>query len=252
MYRSLSFSFGPICFGSLLQGVCKALRSVLHHANKPHGDHYVHDPGDDCRCCCFGLFGVLLDGLSGIFGDVLDYFSQWSYVLVGIYGRSYLDSGKRVMELFQNVGWTVVVTDRLVGFVLGFVIVENGIVTGLVALGVERWVTSTYGDGDEEPGESWVFGPLPGWPYYAFAIGFLMGIVVSSVMMSVIQGAVNTLIVCWADLPSSFRENHPDWAEKLIEAWSSAFPQSQLRHQSPTTLPAADACTTAVYGTTVL
>jgi len=51
----------------------------------------------------------------------------------------------------------------------------------------------------------------------------------SGVMMNVIHGAVNTLIVCWAESPESFRDNHKYWAGQMTEVWSSAFPGTQLQ-----------------------
>ena len=51
----------------------------------------------------------------------------------------------------------------------------------------------------------------------------------SGIMMNVIHGAVNTLIVCWAESPESFRDNHKYWADQMEEVWSSAFPGTQFQ-----------------------
>ena len=48
-------------------------------------------------------------------------------------------------------------------------------------------------------------------------------------MMNVIQAAVNTLIVCWAESPESFRDNHKYWADQITAIWSSAFPETYTR-----------------------
>jgi len=143
MYRSLTFSSGPIAFGSLLQGVCKVLRSILSHSNRSQrqSNRIVYDAGDDCRCCCFGLCGLVLECLSEVFGEVLDYFNQWAYCFVGINGTSYLDSGKAAMNLFKTRGWAAVITDRLVALVLHVGIVDCGIFTGLATIVMERIVT---------------------------------------------------------------------------------------------------------------
>jgi hypothetical protein len=42
--------------------------------------------------------------------------------------------------------------------------------------------------------------------------------------MNVIKGAVNTLIVCWADAPSKLQENHPELTQEMLEAWCLTFP----------------------------
>lgn len=49
--------------------------------------------------------------------------------------------------------------------------------------------------------------------------------------MNVVKGAVNTLIVCWADSPAVFELNHPALTTEMTESWRSVFPEAivQLR-----------------------
>lgn len=56
------------------------------------------------------------------------------------------------------------------------------------------------------------------------SLGLIIGFAVSAVMMNVIKGAVNTLIVCFADAPAKLEENHPQTVRDLAETWSSVFP----------------------------
>lgn len=252
MYRSLVFSSGPIAFGSLLQGVCKLLRSVLTHSTRQYqrDSRIVRDVGDDCRCCCFGLCGLMLDCLSDLLGDILDYFSQWSYVLVGVYGYSYLESGKRVMKIFKNRGWMALITDRLVAFALSLGVLDIGVCTGLISIGLDRGITFHMQTGTES---SWVFGDIPHASVAAFIVGFVIGVIMSSVIMSVLQGAVNTLIVCWAESPSTFMENHKQWADKMTPIWSSAFPEIDFDQPVPNQEQQIQQLHPAtVYGSTVL
>jgi hypothetical protein len=46
---------------------------------------------------------------------------------------------------------------------------------------------------------------------------------VCSVMMNVIKGAVNTLIVCWADSPAVLESQHPALTNEMADAWTSVF-----------------------------
>lgn len=57
-------------------------------------------------------------------------------------------------------------------------------------------------------------------------IGFIIGLWISSVMMNVIKGAVNTLIVCWADSPAVVETQHPSLTREMVESWTSVFPES--------------------------
>lgn len=56
-------------------------------------------------------------------------------------------------------------------------------------------------------------------------------------MMSVVRGAVNTLIVCWADSPARMEENHPEATKDMAEAWTSVFPGARVGLSSAMALP---------------
>ena len=45
-------------------------------------------------------------------------------------------------------------------------------------------------------------------------------------MMSVVQGGMNTLIVCFADSPAQLEENHPELTREIVQAWAQAFPDT--------------------------
>jgi hypothetical protein len=79
-----------------------------------------------------------------------------------------------------------------------------------------------------------------------YRIGFVIGYIVSAVMVNVIQGAVNTLIVCWADSPSRLEENHPELAQEMRDAWRAAFPAEADVQAEAIATPASG---TPVYGT---
>ena len=63
-------------------------------------------------------------------------------------------------------------------------------------------------------------------------------------MMSVVQGGMNTLIVCFADFPSQLEENHPELTRELIEAWAQAFPDAISKNVLD---PPTAVATTVVY-----
>ena len=59
-----------------------------------------------------------------------------------------------------------------------------------------------------------------------------IGTYLSMVIMNVIKGAVNTLIVCWADAPDRIQENHPELIQEMLDAWCSTFPNCGLYNPS--------------------
>lgn len=50
-------------------------------------------------------------------------------------------------------------------------------------------------------------------------IGFLVGFMFSSVMLSIVTAATNTIVVCLAESPAAFKINHPDESKRLESVW---------------------------------
>lgn len=114
-FRATTYSFGSICFGSLLVAVVQALRAMAHMAR---------ENGDNQLLLC--LIECILSMIQGI----IEYLNKWAYVYVGIYGFNYLEAGKNVIQLFENKGWTVIINDDLCDRVLFMVSAGVGLLTG--------------------------------------------------------------------------------------------------------------------------
>jgi len=192
--RATTFSFGSICFGSLLVAIVQALRQLNHMTR------------DDENC---DILNCIIDCILGCLESIIEYLNKWAYVYVGLYGYSYLEAGKNVMALFEHRGWTTIITDDLVDNVLLMVSVCIGLVTGLVGI-IASYSFSNYLDFNNIP--------LAG-----FVIGFLVGLVVGSVLMSVIGSSVDTVIVCYAEAPNEFQTNHPELSNQMRETWPAEF-----------------------------
>ena len=216
--RSMTYSFGSICFGSLLEAVVTALRVLAENAR---------DQSREDNDGCASILYCVLECILSLLEDIIEYFNQWAYVLIGIYGYSYLESGRRVMELFRARGWTAIITNDLVGYVLSFTSVVVGILTGLCAVIIESMASSGNGSG-----ASFFFGDVGSFVtarWIAFFIGIFVGIFISSIMMNVLKGAVNTVIVCYADGPQKLEQNHPQMTYNMARSWVSVFPDGGVR-----------------------
>ncbi len=117
------------------------------------------------------------------------------------------------MTLFQNKGWTVIITDDLAENVLFMMSVLIGLLTGLVGYMIASLDQNIFADfGFDSPGG------------VGFLFGFLVGLVFSSILMSVVASAVNTVIVCFAEGPREFESNHPQLSAEMRDAWRMAWP----------------------------
>lgn len=196
MIRSLTTSFGSICFGSLIVAIIQALRNLANQMRQQ----------DD------GILLCIAECVLSCLESIVEYFNKWAYVYVGIYGYSYLEAGKNVMILFKNRGWEAIIADDLVSRTLFLVSVVVGGVAGGVGAAAASF--TDWFDGMEIEGVSGI----------SFFIGFIVGIFLSSVLMSVIGSGVNTVIVLFAEAPAEFQANYPELSNRMRTAWQDAYP----------------------------
>ena len=191
--RSLTTSFGSICLGSLVVAVLQTIRTLVQTIREQQQQD--------------GMFLCVVECLIGCIESLVKYFNKWAFVYVGLYGSSFMESGRSVMTLFQQRGWTSIITDLMVDTVLALVGAGVGLMTGLLAvvLGAVLGLSAA----------TWSSAGLVG-----FALGFGM----SSVLFSVVSSAVNTVVVCYAEAPQEFHTNHPALALRMRGAWREAFP----------------------------
>lgn len=133
---------------------------------------------------------------------------------VGIYGMGYCESGKSVMQLFHNRGWEAIIADGLIDNTLMLVSLVVGGITGCIAIIVEQ---ASGWFGDDSPGNP---------NLVAFLFGFVVGLILCSILMSSIASAVNAVLVLFAEKPSEFQNNHPELSNKMRQVWSEIYPGS--------------------------
>mmetsp|Transcript_28478 Transcript_28478/g.31959 ORF Transcript_28478/g.31959 Transcript_28478/m.31959 type:complete len:473 (+) Transcript_28478:140-1558(+) len=194
--RTVTTSFGSICFGSLLVAIIQALRALANSA-RANGD------GNFLVCIAECILACL--------ASMLEYFNKWAYIYVGIYGYSYIESGKGVMQLFADRGWDAVIADDLVGNAIFLTAVVAGVVVGAVA-GAYASINPSYSGLAEDS------------LLIAFFVGLVTGLCICLVLLSTIASGVNTVIVMFADAPQEFASNHPELSQTMTETWEQFFP----------------------------
>jgi hypothetical protein len=128
-------------------------------------------------------------------------------------GFNYIEAGRNVLHLFQQKGWTVIITDDLADNVIFMMSVGIGLACGLVG-----WLLGTV-DPSLFATMGWDDAGGPG-----FLIGFIVGLLMSSILLSVVNSAINTVIVCYAEAPAEFQMNHPQLSAEMRSAWVQAWP----------------------------
>lgn len=192
-FRAMTYSFGSICFGSLIVAIIQAVKEVIHN---------MREQGDSGLAC-------LAECLIGCIEQLVEYFNQWAYVFVGLYGFSFMEAGKNVMTLFKSRGWTVIISDMLVNSVLSMVAMGVGVLTGVIGILVALAAGVDLSQG---------MVAVP------FIVGFLFGFALAATLFSVVSSAVNTVVVCYAEAPAEFQQNHPRLSDEMRAAWRQAWP----------------------------
>lgn len=196
--RTVTTSFGSICFGSLLVAIIQALRAVANTARN----------SDDCA-----IVACIFECILGCLQSIVEYFNKWAYIYVGIYGYSYVESGKAVMQLFRDRGWEAVIADDLVGNAILLLCVVAGLIIGGIGVAYAELNPAFSNLAQGNAGA-------------AFGIGFIAGLFICSVLLSTIASGVNTVIVMFADAPNEFQANHPELSRKMREKWQEFYPGS--------------------------
>lgn len=64
--------------------------------------------------------------------------------------------------------------------------------------------------------------------YFPAIIGFVVGYLISSIALSVIESAVLTVFVCFAEDPNSLYQHHPDLYQGMMSAWCQIYPDVMI------------------------
>lgn len=133
---------------------------------------------------------------------------QTSTVYVGLYGYEYWTASQKVYQLFRARGWSVILNDHLISRSLGLMQVFIGLISGALAVVLGL-----------------VFFGFHIHPVATFTLGVILGTSLSNIQLQVVTSAVATVVVCFAEAPSSLVENHPsELSGRMIRAWRVAYP----------------------------
>jgi hypothetical protein len=165
--RSCTTSLGSICLGSLIVAILQALRTMAEEARRN---------GDVAACCAECILGCLQ--------SLMEYFNRWAFIYVGIYGYKFTDAGKAVFELFRSRGWDAIINDDLVGNALGFAALGIGMLCAFLG-----YLFSKVDSGD-----------IPSADIVMAILGFFFGVSVSMIPLSVVDSAIATIFVCFAEV----------------------------------------------------
>jgi hypothetical protein len=229
LFRSVSYSFGSICFGSLIVAVIQTLRALLENVAQNSRNR-----GNDDGGCGGELLLCLAQCLLQLLEQAAEYFNKWAFIYVGLYGYSYLEAGQTVLTLFRERGWSAVISDQLTARVLGMMGFAIGLGTALLAALIAGLVSLSSGGSSQSivyQGTSGLITSIAG----SVVLALIIGMALASIMFGVVNSGVDTIIVLFAEAPYEFQENHPQLSMEMHDAWRDAWPEMFLPFSEPTT-----------------
>ncbi|KAJ3091190.1 putative choline transporter, neither null mutation nor overexpression affects choline transport [Quaeritorhiza haematococci] len=185
--QSLTTSFGTICLGSLIVASLKTFHYLYKRAQNA-----------DNRPIIKTIVLTLLSCLTYI----LQTFNLYAFVRVGVFCEGYLEAARKTLDSVKSKGLEMLVNDDLVDGVLSGGRVLGGLSLGAVAAVVARWRFAL----------DWDLVLL------LTVFGLLFGFTILSIMAVVIEIAVATLFICFAEDPEALLVNHPKECRKFVKA----------------------------------
>ncbi|XVF03432.1 hypothetical protein REPUB_Repub04eG0261000 [Reevesia pubescens] len=191
---AVTTSFGSICYGSLFTAAIRTLRWEIRGFRSKIGNN-------ECLLCCVDFLFQLVETL-------VRFFNKYAYVQIAVYGKGFNRSARDAWELFQSTGVEALVAYDCSGAVLLMGTVLGGLITGTCA-GVWTWIT---------------------WSDKMIMVGstaMLMGMVLVGLAMVVVESAVTSIYICYAEDPSLIQRWDPQFFNQMSETL-----HQRLQHRS--------------------
>lgn len=197
--RACTTSFGSICFGSLVVAVLEATRAVLQRVREQA--HRSNNMAAVCLLCCAECVLSCVERL-------IEFMNKYAYTQIAIYGKDFISAAKDTWELFKARSFDLLINDDLTGVVLSLGCILGGLVAGAVGGAMAYYTVSA---------DHTTWQVLTG-------ISFALGLAMTSLVMSVVESAVATTYVVWAQCPNELAQVRPEEFGRLRDATRGRHP----------------------------
>lgn len=186
--RALSYSFGSICFGSLIVALIQTLRFLLSVASRDRDS----------------LASAIADCVLDIIQGLVEYFNYYAYTQIAIYGKPYIQAARDTWRLVKSRGVDAIVNDSLVGTCTGMLTLGIGLVAGFVVFVISAFIY-------REPSAMCIV--------VSINIG-LLSMIVPYVAFVILEAGSTTLFVCLAEDPASLQRTKPELYNAIMQKYS--------------------------------
>jgi len=199
--RCLTYSFGSLCFGSLILAILDIIRAILQILQSQ-----ANQDGDMVGAALACVAGCLV----GCIDWAITFFNRLAYTNIALYGNSFVTASKETWHLIKAKGIDALVNDCLVNNVWTFGSYAIGLLSGIAAYSWLYITNPSYVQGNSN--------------YYSIVILFSVGLGINIALAlgsGAIGSGVTTMFVCLAEDPQVVAQRDP----QLFEALRQAYPQ---------------------------
>ncbi|QSL66157.1 hypothetical protein MERGE_000532 [Pneumocystis wakefieldiae] len=192
--RTTTYSFGSVCFGSLVASIVQLLRDLFKSLMRDRaGSGDILGTIVSCFASCIFM---LLDWL-------VQYFNHYCYAQIALYGKKYLRAAKDTWDMFKRNGIDALINDSLIDNVLFFGSLFVACLTAFFAYLYLRFTVPAYNDGGV---------------YYIAAIfvAFFIGLQVCNIVIIAIRSGIAALFVGVSEDREVLRRNFPVLYNKMF------------------------------------
>jgi len=181
--RAVTTSFGSICLGSMIVAIIQTIRAMLRSMR---GRNSTIAAIADCILSCFE--------------SITRYFNHYAFVYCAIYGQPFCSAAGSVMSLFTSTGLMPLVNDS----VMDKVLLTSSFIGGAVG-GVTGYFAGM------------AFGVFGSDRFAMLAGGIVIGWIIVSIALQLLESGVSTIFVCFAEDRSVLSRSNPELYAKLTE-----------------------------------
>jgi hypothetical protein len=202
--RAFTSSFGSLSLAALIVAIIEASKrvskAVTEAAKKDNAHAGIVLAAAICTC------------IIGCIQEIIEYFQSWAICVMAITGDTFYNSGKEVIRIFKERGWTAIVNDNLIGPALTIACFAPAIISALVG----ALLTGLFAVNDPNAGIYAIIGGV---------LSFFIGLFMASLMTEILNSSCKTVFVCFALNPAALYTTHPQSFQEIVSAWQQFHPE---------------------------
>ncbi|CEP62880.1 Pns1p LALA0_S06e05974g [Lachancea lanzarotensis] len=208
--RTLTISFGSICFGSLIVALIETLRQVFQLLRNGQ----ITDIGGSQWA---QIIFLVIDWIIGFLQWLAQYFNHYAYCFIALYGKPYLKAAKETWHMLREKGMDALINDNLIGIALGFFSLFASYMATLFAFLYLRFTQPSYNSSH-------------GYNVPLMAFSFVIALQICSIACETIRSGTATFFVALGNDPEVFRVSYPDRFDEIFRAYPDVL--KKLSHQN--------------------